>query len=222
MRLLVLLELLLAVACIEGPAGPQGEPGHTGQQGPPGPSGPLGPMGTPGMTGPRGADGPSGMAPITTSQGAAGSGSVGYWPVLWVGCSAAIDVLSGTATNETGLAYVLTLFNNNDASVTCTGGSGNAQSGTGANYYPASVPGAATGACGAIDDLPPFPQTVGEVGFWEFKIAAGGPVAKYNDVDPGHPLNGFTYRFTESNCNVQLHTRADAEWTNAALSDVFD
>lgn len=164
------------------------------------------------------------MAPKPASSPAAtDTGSVGYQPMFTVSCAAAVDVASaGDGLKETGLHYVVTGYSNRDVAVSCMASAGNAQSGSSSTYYPSPANGAGTGWCVAICDLPPFPVMHGEVGHWDFMIQAGGPASQYNDVDPNHPLNGFMYRFTESDCTTYARKGVDAEWTTAALSDVFD
>lgn len=165
------------------------------------------------------------MAPKPdTSPGAAGSSSVGYQPIFWADCHAARDLINADGLNETLLAYTVTGFSNHDLDVSCTAAL-SSNSASQSRYLPSVIDGARDGACIAGLDFPPsLPGS--ENGWWKFSIvvdgAAGGPIAQYNDVDPGHPLNGFTYRFTESNCAIYVRRSADAEWTNAALSDVFD
>lgn len=172
------------------------------------------------------------MAP-PASPSVAGSGStlpVPYRPLFWVGCGKTLDLLTTTTTpvspgkdgiSETGLDYVLTLFSNGDVSVSCTAAAGSAQDGSAAAYYPTVVPGAAAGGCIASVDLPPFTVIPGAVGAWNFQVRGGGPRAVYLDADPGHPLNGFTYAFTDADCNP-LVMGSDALWQDTTLTDVFN
>lgn len=121
---------------------------------------------------------------------------------------------------ETSLEYTVTVFNNDDVDVGCTAAAGSAQDSSDTNYYPATVNGAATGGCQASVDLPPFPQGIGNVGYWEF-TAQRGPIAVYNDGDAGHPLDGFKYTFVQADCSTQA-LGADLTWKLTTLAAVFN
>lgn len=158
---------------------------------------------------------------------AAGSGaSVAYRPHYWVGCATALDLISPSSSGsvrgtdgiaESGLNYSVIIYSNHDVDATCGAGLGAAQSDGLAQYYPSNIPGAKTGFCAASIDYPPIGMVAG---FWDFEIDDNGPHATY--VDPDNPLglNGFSYRFTQNECNANVLGN-DATWTKVTLADVF-
>lgn len=160
-------------------------------------------------------------------RGPAGSS---YRPVFWVYCNAAIDLLRLGATGaergpdgvpETSLDYALVFYSNGDTEVQCKAGIGSAQNGSSSSYFPSPTRGAMTGACIADADIPTPGATTGEVGYWSFDVVtAACPRAAYNDVDNPLGLNGYSYKYSEKDCNAQMMD-ADGQWTKVTLADVF-
>lgn len=206
MRTAWLAFICLLSAC----AGADGAPGLDGARGP------LGAMGLTGMTGPMGERGPAGPA------------SAGYRPVFWVGCGAVLDLIrvgaggverAADGVGETKLNYTLLAFSNGDAEVQCTAAIGTAQDGSSAMYFPSTTKGAESGGCAASADFPGGTNVV--VGVWSFDVATGSaPRAAYVDSDNPLGFDGYTYKYSESDCHVQMMS-ADGKWTLVTLSDVF-
>lgn len=205
MRLHLWVAAVLCLASCYGPAGP------------PGPEGKQGPRGVEGITGKDGQQGPP------------GKDGGGYRPVYWVGCSATLDLIRvGTAgveraqdgLQETALYYTLLVYTNGDAEVECTAAIGSAQNGSSSRYYPSSTKGAQTGACVADADFPGGPDL--ENGLWMFDVdaAAACPRAAYSDPDNPLGLNGYSYKYSESDCHAQMMSDA-GKWTSVTLADVF-
>jgi hypothetical protein len=234
-----LLLVVCAFACAQcsGATGPQGANGRDGRQGVDGPRGATGPQGP---AGPPGKDAPaagSGMivSAVSASSSAAGAiamppSAADYRPLFWVSCVAALDLIAPSSNGgiqpgqdggkETGLSYNVTLYTNHDVQVDCMSAAGS-DSGSGGGFYPGVTMGAETGVCLASTDLPPFPPPPGNVGFWDFQIGKGiGPSATYMDADPGHPLNGFTHTFDDSECKAWV-LGEDLEWTEVTLAAAF-
>jgi hypothetical protein len=117
---------------------------------------------------------------------------------------------------ETFLSHVLTLYSGGDVNVECAAAIGTAAEGSSTRFYPSVTNGAADGACAVAASYSSGRTT--DAGNWSFNVRGGGPNAHY--THSGHPLDQFAYRFTESDCSVLA--RPDLEWTNVALSDVFD
>lgn len=178
-----------------------------GEPGPQGLRGPAGPMGERGPTGPAGGS---------------------YRPVYWVSCLATLDLLrlgaagaerGADGTRETSLNYALIVYSNGDAEAQCSAAIGSSQDGSSSAYYPSSTKGAASGLCIASADFGSVP--VGEVGFWSFDVAtAACPRAAYVDADNPLGLNGYSYKYSESDCTAKM-MNAGGEWTPVTLSDVF-
>lgn len=209
----------------QGPAGPRGERGDKGE---PGERGPAGPQGMTGTMGPAGQVGAPGRLPDgTTAPPLPAAGAADYRPIFFVGCQVLRDLIGSDSglgqdgITETRLDYNVTLFSNRDVQVACEAGLGSRETAASAAFYPSVTNGAKAGACSVAVDYPPFPPPPGNVGGWNFTIEMGGPIAAYKDADPGHPLNSYSYRFTENDCSVYT-LNADLKWTDAALSDVFD
>jgi len=166
---LIWLAAFVHCGCV-GPAGPAGFPGEPGAQGAPG---------RPGEDGEDGID--------------------GYAPKGWVFCNGLLDLLGPNGTpdgvTELLLSYTLQSWTNGDLEVDCSVGIGSASDSSDRHYYPVVTAGAADGSCFASGDLPPTPAGINNVGFWTFQISPDGPFATYSDDDPGHPFDGYTYRF---------------------------
>jgi hypothetical protein len=182
----------------------------------------VGADGVQGLDGIRGPMGPMG------ERGAAGPASTGYRPVYWASCGATLDLLrlgaaglerGADGKQETSLNYALLVFNNGDAEVQCTAGIGSAQNGSASTYYPSTTKGSSSGLCIAIADIAAGPNT--EAGYWSFDVVAGsGPRAAYNDPDNPLGLNGYSYKYSESDCKAQMMNDA-GKWTLVTLADVF-
>jgi hypothetical protein len=181
--------------------------------------GPPGPPGLEGRQGPRGLDG---------QQGPPGKNGSGYRPVFWVGCGVTLDLLApgpsgGTAraqdgTAETSLHYALIVYTNGDAEVQCSAQIGSAQDGSSSTYYPEPTKGAANGTCIVNAD---FGVGGSDVGFWSFDVAtAACPRAAYVDADNPLGLNGYSYKYSETDCYARM-MGDDSKWSLVTLSDVF-
>lgn len=217
--------VLLACGDSIGPAGPAGPPGPEGPPGPRGPRGDRGAIGATGAPGESGVDGEDRPGP------SAAPGAAGYAPMAWVACGAVLDLLDATKSvnsveivgkdgiEETFLGYRVTVFNNDDVDITCevrvAGGSS-----SGAGYFPGVTKGASSAGCNSGTDYPPFPAGPSQAGGWQFATTMAGPGAKYADIDPGHPLDGFSYQYGENDCNVLLWR--SGEWVPSSLGDLFD
>ena len=181
-----------------------------------------------GCYGPAGADGRQGLEGVRGPAGPAGVATSGYRPAFWASCGATLDLLALGAAGatraqdgmpETSLHYALLVYTNGDAEVQCSAQIGSAQDGSSSTYYPAPTKGAANGTCIVSADFGSTPG--GEVGFWLFDVAtAACPRAAYNDPDNPLGLNGFSYKYGESDCAVRM-MNADGKWTQVTLSDVF-
>lgn len=178
--------------------------------------GPPGPSGLEGRPGARGAEGPQGKP-----------GSSGYRPVFWVSCGVTLDIIRITAAGlerapdglkETLLRYSLVVYSDGDVEVDCGAGIGTAQEGSASAYYPEPTQGASTGGCIASAD---FGDTGPSAGFWSFDVATGSaPRAAYVDADNPVGLNGYSYKYSDSDCHADM-LGADGKWTEVTLSDVF-
>lgn len=187
--------------------------------------------GPPGPPGPAGMDGPRGEKGATGAKGAPGAGG-GYAPAAWIGCNAVLDLVNSGAPDdrtiigkdgvtETLLAYNATIFTNEDVSISCEVGLGSRETAASSVYFPAVTTGAREGICVAVVDYPPLPAaaTTNFVGQWEFEVTTSGPVAGYVDMDAGHRLNGFSYKYKENDCSVFVFD--GEEWADKSLADVF-
>jgi hypothetical protein len=162
-------------------------------------------------------------------RGPAGPANSGYRPVYWVSCIATLDLLRlgaagaerGTdGVQETSLEYALLVYSNGDAEVQCTAAIGSAQSGSTSSYYPSTTKGASSGQCIASADITAAgPST--EVGYWSFDVAtAARPSAAYADIDNPLGFDGYSYKYSESNCKAQMMSDT-GKWTLVTLADVF-
>lgn len=161
-------------------------------------------------------------------RGPAGPAGSGYRPVFWVACGATLDLIRVGAAGlervadgleETRLDYTLLVYSNGDVEVQCTAALGTAQDGSASNYYPDPIVGSSTGGCVAGAD---FAGASGvNAGFWSFSVAmATTPRVTYVDADNPLGFDGYSYRYSESDCNAQMMS-ADGKWTTVTLSDVF-
>ena len=189
--------------------------------------GPPGPQGLAGPQGPRGLDGrnagsaaPAVSALPASPYALAGStAATPYRPLVWISCHVTMDLVTASGSsaslgmdglNETLLVYRATIFTNGDTDSSCTASIGSAQDGSGSSYYPASTVGSEDASCMASSDYPPFNI---EAGFWRFAASPDmSPRAKY--VDAGHPLDGRSYVFQESDCSIMVLGQG-GEWKDA-------
>lgn len=179
----------------------------------------YGPPGSPGIEGRQGARG---------AEGPQGKPSSGYRPVYWVNCGVALDIIRIGAAGierapdgqaETLLRYSLVVYNDGDVEVDCGAGIGTAQEGSGSGYYPEPTKGASTGGCIANADF--IGNTGSSAGFWSFDVAtAACPRAAYVDADNPLGLNGFSYKYSDSDCHADM-LGDDGKWSPVTLSDVF-
>lgn len=237
------IAIFFAVGCaggdgINGSPGKSGAEGSVGKQGPqgePGEQGAPGDAGEPGATGAmgeRGADGEDGARGPRGEQGPAGA-DAWYYPVGWIACDVAADYVDATqdvttaavigtdGITETALRYTLTLFSNRDVSLQCESDLGSRESAAASAYYPGATNGAANASCKTANDYPPSPSAGATVGQWQFKLDANGPLATYVDPDPGHPLDGEVYRFTDADCTVLKTFGSEGMWQETTLAKLF-
>ena len=229
MRVLCLAVATASLAACAGDPipGPPGLMGTTGSSGPAGPAGAVGPMGPMGLMGERGPAGLSGAQGANVASAGGAAPVKAYRPLYWVSCSKAADLIhfSGSTVDrmpdgipETLLSYALLLYTNRDVEVQCMAGIGSDQSGSGSAYYPSVVTGATTAGCVSVSNYPS--STNLENGFYQFETTANGPQATYKDPDNPIGLNGFVYKFVETDCNSNKMSDAGT-WTQVTLAEVF-
>ena len=178
--------------------------------------------GPPGAPGDDGKEGPRGPAGPTGAPGEA------YRPRYWVSCLDTLDLLGPSPSGdlvrtsdglkETSLAYAVMTYSNGDAQVRCNSRIGTAQDGSSSTYYPAVTKGSDSGACITNADLSPL--TGINAGWWLFDVQTAHPRAVYNDPDNPLGFNGYSYQFTDANCNALLFGM-DGQWSDVTLADVF-
>lgn len=210
--------VLCAFAGCQGPAGPEGPPGVAGLAGEDGAPGRAGQVTQPDRT--------ATSSPPTVAKSAT------YMPLVWIGCSVAVDVLDESqdirstsivgrdGTAETGLSYDVTGFSNGDSNVQCSAGYGNVESASASAYLPKVTNAGATAQCLVGIDYPPYLYSPGEVGGWRFEIKGGDVTAEYHDIDRGHPLDGAKYRYEENDCHAYV-TDMSGEWQPRSLGELF-
>lgn len=199
--------LLIAVfSCADPTPGAEGPTGQTGLRGP------AGPMGERGETGAPGKDATPASA---------------YRPLYWVACIATLDLIKGVDSDlqrgadgvgETSLQHSLLLYNDHDVEVQCSAAIGRAQSSAQASYYPSITVGAKSALCVVDADYPG--GTGNTVGYWSFSVENGGPQTQYKDPDNPLGLDGYVYKFAETDCNSNT-LDDDGVWSHVTLSDVF-
>jgi len=222
MRLVrLLVAMLLTAACGSDVAmGDQGLQGARGFAGPRGEKGEVGPAGPSGSEGPMGERGPMGL------QGPPGKDGLSYRPSGYAFCELLLDLIGvggGLGTDgitETRLQYDFTRYTNDDLEVNCEGALGSEAASSGGFFYPSIAPGAGSGVCLVSVDYPPFTQTPGKVGVWQFEFTGGPLRATYTDSDPGHPLHGRAFLMGEKDCS-SFQMSASGAWTSAALNDLL-
>lgn len=64
-----------------------------------------------------------------------------------------------------------------------------------------------------------MPSSNGNVGYWTFQYASGGPKATYTDPDPS-TINGYSYTFVANDCNGLL-IDTNGTWQPATLAQLF-
>lgn len=198
--------LLAVFGCGDPTPGAEGPTGQAGLRGPAGPMGERGEIGEPGK------DAPSASA---------------YRPLYWVACVATLDLIRSGASDlergadgigETALQHSLLLYTDHDVEVQCSAAIGRAQSSSLAIYYPSITVGAKSALCNVNADYPA--GTGNTVGYWSFSVENGGPQATYKDPDNPLDLDGYVYKFAESDCSSDT-LDDDGVWSRVTLSDVF-
>ena len=150
-----------------------------------------------------------------------------YRPLLWLGCSRAIDLVNGAADgpgqdgiDESAFGYRVTVFNNADVDVQCHGVLGGHESASGGAYYPNAVGGAKDAGCTVGIDYPPYGGSGSNGGIWNFALGKSAPTVTYED-DDSHPMNGDIVSFAPADCTL-LALSDDGTWVPAEWSKLFD